>query len=298
MTRYRVTHVTTYTYDDDVTDSFGVAWVQPRQLPWQQVAGSALALDPAPSDMSTDIDFYGNRVTYFQVTEPHRTLQITATSEVEVLIAKHDLDALAAPWETARPILNRADPDAWLASEMALESVMAEHTEAVHRYGAESLRPGRPLGEAVTDLMHRIHRDFRYEKGATTVSSTVSEVLAARAGVCQDFAHLMLACLRIHGLSARYVSGYLSTTPPEGKERMVGADATHAWVSVWVPGSGEWLALDPTNDQWAGDHHVTAAWGRDYADVPPVKGVIFTDATTSTLKVSVDVSPQSPGGDA
>ncbi|CAN5138894.1 MAG: transglutaminase family protein [Nocardioides sp.] len=295
MTLYRVTHVTTYTYDDDVTDSFGVAWVQPRLLPWQQVADSAVVLDPTPSDLSTDIDFYGNQVTYFQVTEPHRTLKITATSEVEVLTSVHDLDALAAPWESARPIHNRTDPSAWLASDMALESAMAEHSEAAQRYGAESLRPGRPLGEAVTDLMHRIHREFRYEKGATTVSSTVTEILATRTGVCQDFAHLMLACLRTHGLAARYVSGYLSTTPPPGTQRMVGADATHAWVSVWVPGSGEWLALDPTNDQWAGDHHVTAAWGRDYADVPPVKGVIFTDATTSTLEVSVDVSPRPTG---
>lgn len=291
MTRYRVTHVTTYTYDEDVTDSFGVAWVQPRQLPWQQVVDAQVTLSPAPSDITTDLDFYGNQVTYFQVTEPHTQLQITASSDVEVLTPVHDLDALAAPWESARPMEGSGDPTAWQACEMALESPMAEHTEDAYLYGAVSMQPGRPLGEAVTDLMHRIHTEFAYEKGATTVSSTVTEILATRAGVCQDFAHLMLACLRTHGLAARYVSGYLSTTPPPGKERIVGADATHAWVAVWVPGSGEWLALDPTNDQWAGDLHVTAAWGRDYADVPPVKGVIFTDATTSTLEVSVDVAP-------
>lgn len=291
MTHYRVTHTTTYTYDEDVTDSFGVAHVQPRQLPWQQVSTSEVVLDPAPSDLSVSDDYYGNLVTYFQVTEPHQKLVINAISDVEVLLPVYDSDALAQPWEQARPLLGSTDPTAWQATDLVLESAMAEHTEDAYLYGEASLQPGRPIGEAVTDLMHRIHRDFTYEKGATTVSSTITEILAKRAGVCQDFAHLTLACLRTHGLAARYVSGYLSTTPPPGKERIVGADATHAWVAVWVPGSGGWLAIDPTNDQWANDLYVTAAWGRDYGDVPPVKGVIFTDAKKSLLDVSVDVAP-------
>ena len=141
--------------------------------------------------------------------------------------------------------------------------------------------------------MHRIHADFEYDATATTVTSTVAETLRARAGVCQDFAHLTIACLRAHGLAARYVSGYLATQPPPGRERVIGADASHAWVAVWLPGrgGGQWLAVDPTNDQWANDRYVTVAWGRDYGDVPPVKGVIFTEATKSTLKVSVDVAP-------
>jgi transglutaminase-like putative cysteine protease len=139
--------------------------------------------------------------------------------------------------------------------------------------------------------MQRIHRDFAYDSTATTVTSTVADVMRKRAGVCQDFAHLALACLRGHGVAARYVSGYLATQPPPGKERVVGADASHAWLAVWMPGSGQWLAIDPTNDQWANERYVTVAWGRDYGDVSPVKGIIYTKAKKSTLRVSVDVAP-------
>nr|WP_302477594.1 transglutaminase family protein [Aeromicrobium stalagmiti] len=167
---------------------------------------------------------------------------------------------------------------------------MADQTTEAHAYAAESLAPGRPVGEAVIEVMHRIHTDFAYDKTATTVTTTVDDIFDKRAGVCQDFAHLTLACLRSHGLAVRYVSGYLATTPPPGKERIVGADATHAWAAVWIPGDG-WLAVDPTNDQLVNDRYVTVAWGRDYADVPPVKGVIFTEAKKSTLKVEVDVAP-------
>ena len=157
-------------------------------------------------------------------------------------------------------------------------------------YAADSLLPGRPIGEAVTDLMHRIHADFEYDATATTVTSTVPEILAKRAGVCQDFAHFTLSCLRSHGLAARYLSGYLATEPAPGKGRVVGADASHAWAAVWL-GGDEWLAFDPTNDQWQNDRYVTVAWGRDYGDVPPVKGVIFTEARHARLDVSVDVEP-------
>lgn len=139
--------------------------------------------------------------------------------------------------------------------------------------------------------MHRIHADFAYDSTATTVTSTVADVMRTRAGVCQDFAHLALACLRGHGVAARYVSGYLATRTTAGTDRVVGADASHAWLAVWVPGSDEWLAIDPTNDKWANDRYVTVAWGRDYGDVSPVKGIIFTKAKKSTLRVSVDVAP-------
>ena len=197
---------------------------------------------------------------------------------------------MAIPWETAVPT-ERADvEDAWRAQDFALPSALADHTPEVRAYAAESLLPDRPIGESVTDLMHRINTDFTYDKTATTVTSTLEDVFEKRAGVCQDFAHLTLACLRTHGLAGRYVSGYLATQPPPGKERVFGADATHAWAAVWLPAGG-WLAIDPTNDQWANDRYVTLAWGRDYADVPPVKGVIFTEAKTSALNVEVDVAP-------
>ena len=139
--------------------------------------------------------------------------------------------------------------------------------------------------------MHRINTDFDYDSKATTVTSTVADVMTKRAGVCQDFAHLALVCLRSNGVAARYVSGYLATKPAPGKDRVVGADASHAWVAAWIPASGQWLAFDPTNDQWTADRHVTVAWGRDYGDVTPVKGIIFTKAKKSTLRVAVDVAP-------
>ena len=289
--RYRVEHVTKYTYDDDVTNSLGIAYASPRQLPWQSVAEAAVTITPTPTDQSQDVDFYGNTVTYFQVTHPHLELDVVASSVVEVSVPLYDSVALAQPWEQARPLLDPALPGAWLATDMCVASPMVEHLEAARIYGAQALRPGLSISDAVTALMHQVHADFAYDQRATTVTSTVEEILETRSGVCQDFAHLMLACLRTHGLAARYVSGYLSTAPPPGQQRLVGADATHAWVAVWLPGAEDWMMVDPTNDQWIDDRYVTVAWGRDYSDVPPVKGVIYTEATTSTLAVSVDVAP-------
>lgn len=290
MTRYRVEHRTTYTYDDDVTDSLGVGHLVPRSLPWQQVADYDVSITPEPGDLSRDEDYYGNTVTYFQVTAPHTELVVVGTGEVEVVSPVVDETAAARPWESVRPLAEPAAPGAWQATDFALPTAAVPVHGGARDYAAASLLPGRPVGEAVTDLVHRIHADFDYDPTATTVTSTVSQILAQRAGVCQDFAHFTLSALRAHGLAARYVSGYLATEPPPGKERVVGADASHAWVAVWL-GADEWLALDPTNDQWQNDRYVTLAWGRDYGDVPPLKGVIFTEATTSRLTVSVDVAP-------
>ena len=289
--KFHVWHRTTYSYDAPVTNSFGVGHLTPRALPWQNVATPEVTIEPMPADLTHELDYYGNHATYFQVTTPHTELRVLAASDVEVLVPTYDESALAQPWESALPTRRRDDPDSWKAVDFALESSRVAHTEQARAYGAGSLLPGRPIGEAVTDLMHRIYTDFTYEVGATTVTSTVDDVLAKRAGVCQDFAHLTIACLRTHGLAARYISGYLATSPPPGRERIVGADASHAWVAVWVPGTKNWLAVDPTNDQWVNDRYITAAWGRDYGDVSPLKGVIFSDAKKSTLTVEVDVAP-------
>ena len=305
--RYRVRHVTTYGYDDQVTDSLGIAHLVPRAQPWQQVPTYAVRVEPEPLDLRHESDFHGNLATYFQVTEPHDRLVVDAVSEVVVSAPATSERTLRRPWESARPLVRPQAPGAWRATEYALPSAAVEQHPDATAYAAASFTPRRPVGEAVGDLIHRIHADFGYDQTATTVTSTVPEVLAARAGVCQDFAHLALACLRGHGLAARYVSGYLSTEPGPGRERVVGADASHAWVAVWLgcpeagdgpgvgagdgAGDGEWLAVDPTNDQRVTDRHVTVAWGRDYTDVPPVKGVIFSEAKTSTLRVSVDVAP-------
>lgn len=290
MTRYRVEHRTTYTYDEDVTDSFGIGHLIPRSLPWQQVDGYDVAVIPQPGDISRDADYYGNTVLYFQVTAPHQELVVVGSGEVDVAVPIVDDGRLAQPWEASRPLVIPSQPGAWQATDFALASSAVPLHVGARDYAATSLTTGRPIGEAVTDLMHRIHAEFEYDATATTVTSTVPEILAKRAGVCQDFAHLTLSALRAHGLAARYISGYLATEPPPGKERIVGADASHAWVAVWLGGE-EWLALDPTNDQWQNDRYVTLAWGRDYGDVPPLKGVIFTEATKSQLLVSVDVAP-------
>jgi len=293
---WRVRHTTSYAYDDVVTDSIGLGHLVPRSLPWQQVASYDVRTDPGASDVSHDEDHYGNVATYFQVTEPHTRLEIEAVSEVTVSDSAPPEADLARAWETARPLRAPRLPGAWLAADFALPSAAVAQVPEAASYAEASFATGRPLGEAVTDLAARIHADLDYDPTATTVTSTVAEVLASRAGVCQDFAHLALACLRSQGLAARYVSGYLATEPAPGRDRVVGADASHAWVAVWVPstagGDGSWLAVDPTNDQRAGTRHVTVAWGRDYGDVAPLKGVIVTEARESTLTVSVDVAPR------
>jgi transglutaminase-like putative cysteine protease len=170
-----------------------------------------------------------------------------------------------------------------------LPSPLVDLAPAVAAYARPSFDAGRPLGEALVDLLARISADFAYKPGTTTVRTTLPEVLRKRTGVCQDFAHLAIGCLRSLGLATRYVSGYLETTPPPGRPKLLGADASHAWASVFVPGRG-WVDIDPTNDQFVDSSYVVAGWGRDYDDVPPLKGVIFTDAKTSTMRVSVDLA--------
>ncbi|MFE9583309.1 transglutaminase N-terminal domain-containing protein [Nocardia sp. NPDC006044] len=292
--RYRVAHRTTYCYSDEVTSSYGRAYLTPREFPGQRLLSHDLSIDPVPSDQSVGPDVYGNTTSYFHVTAEHRTLVVTGESLVEVDRPDRAANGPAAQaWEHARP----SGATGPLAVEFTLDLQPPEITPEVRAYAAESLTPGRPLIDALAELNTRIHTDFTYRSGSTTVSTKVADVFAARAGVCQDFARIGVACLRSHGLAARYVSGYLATDPPPGKERMVGADATHAWSAVWVPDAdehdrtGHWIDFDPTNDQFGDERYVTVAWGRDYADVPPLRGIIYTDAKESTITVSVDVSP-------
>ena len=198
-----------------------------------------------------------------------------------------------APWEIARPV----GLDGALATEFTLDLQPPEITDELRAYAAPSFEPGRPLIEVLRDLTSRIYSDFTYRSGSTTVSTQVSEVLAAREGVCQDFARLAIACLRANGLAASYVSGYLATDPPPGKERMIGIDATHAWASVWTP-QNQWLGLDPTNDQMVDERYIIVGFGRDYADVPPLRGIIYTDSESSVIDVAVDVAPYEGGSAA
>ncbi|WP_197381277.1 transglutaminase family protein [Mycolicibacterium mengxianglii] len=287
--RYQVTHQTMYRYSDVVTSSYGRGFLTPRDSVRQRCLSYALDIDPSAADSSVSRDVYGNISSYFHITARHYRLNVTARSVVEVDApppALYTAGAASAPWEGARP----TGIDGALAAEFTLDLHKPEITDAVRRYAAPSFIPGRPLIDVLTDLNGRIFTDFTYRSGSTTVSTRVAEVLEAREGVCQDFARLAIACLRANGLAASYISGYLATDPPPGKERMVGADATHAWAAVWTP-TGEWLGLDPTNDQMVDERYITVGWGRDYADVPPLRGIIYTDSESSVIDVAVDVAP-------
>jgi transglutaminase-like putative cysteine protease len=287
--RYRVTHRTEYRYSDIVTSSYGRGYITPRDCERQRCLAHELRIAPAPADSSTSRDTHGNVSSYFHVTEPHRTLTITSDSIVEVDPPPADLydsGSARAPWEAARP----AGLDGALAAEFTLDLNPPEITDEVRDYAAPSFVPGRPLIEVLRDLTSRIHTDFTYRSGSTTVSTGVAEVLVAREGVCQDFARLAIACLRANGLAASYESGYLATDPPPGKDRMVGIDATHAWVAVWTL-QNHWLGLDPTNDQMVDERYIIVGRGRDYADVPPLRGIIYTNSESSVIDVAVDVAP-------
>ena len=290
---YQVTHRTVYRYSDVVTSSYGRGFLTPRDLPRQRCLSHELVIEPEAADSSTSRDVYGNISSYFHVTERHQTLSITSESVVEVDPPPPELyggGSARAPWEIARPV----GLDGALATEFILDLQPPEITDELRAYAAPSFEPGRPLIEVLRDLTSRIYSDFTYRSGSTTVSTQVAEVLTAREGVCQDFARLAIACLRANGLAASYVSGYLATDPPPGKERMIGIDATHAWASVWTP-QNQWLGLDPTNDQMVDERYIIVGFGRDYADVPPLRGIIYTDSERSMIDVAVDVAPYEGG---
>jgi len=288
---YRVTHRTEYVYESEVSSSYGELHLQPRDLPGQVCRESRLRIEPEPHDFRQRTDFYGNRTAYFAVLEAHTRLSITAESVVDVDGRRAGL-ALAGDqaWEVVRDRLrlDRAG-DLLEARDFLLDSPMVAASPALLAYAAPSFPSGWPLVEALADLTTRINHDFAYKPGSTSVGTSLVELLERREGVCQDFALLAIGCLRSLGLAARYVSGYIETYPPPGRPRIVGADASHAWASAFVPDVG-WLDLDPTNDQFVTDRYVTTAWGRDYRDVSPVRGVIYTESKDTEMEVSVDVA--------
>jgi transglutaminase-like putative cysteine protease len=288
---YRVVHRTEYTYESEVTSSYGELYVLPRDAPGQVCLSSSVRIEPEPHDYRERLDFFGNRAAYFAVLEPHTRLTVTAESVVDVNRPGSLLLPVDQAWETIRDRLH-IDPaeDAFDARGFVLRSPKVVVSPEVEAYAAESFPPGRALTEALVDLTARIYNDFAYEPGATSVRTTITELLERRKGVCQDFAHLAVGCLRSVGLAGRYVSGYLETVPPPGKPRLVGGDVSHAWASVFVPDAG-WVDLDPTNNRFVSDRYVINAFGRDYGDVSPLRGVIYTESMKNKLEVSVDVAP-------
>lgn len=287
--RYRIRHVTEYRYPEEVNLCHNETRLTPRGTPRQRCVLASVVCEPAPVYRSDREDFFGNRVSFFTIEQPHAVLRVIAQSTVEVGDAC-ELDLLRdTPWEEARDRLDRDTGEAMLdARPYRLESPRIPALPGLKGYAAPSFTPGRPLREAVADLMARIHGDFEYDPGFTTVTTPLEAVLEHRRGVCQDFAHLAIGCLRATGLAARYVSGYLETRPPPGRKKLQGTDASHAWFSVFDPDQG-WLDFDPTNNLVPMERHITLAWGRDYTDVSPLKGVLFGGGESHGLSVAVDV---------
>ena len=287
--KYRVVHKTEYRYGASVSQCHNLAHLRPRNLPTQQCLGHRLQIDPLPMDLAEHEDFFGNHVSYFSIQQPHEVLTVTATSEMQLDPASQLPLGEDMPWDTVRRLLAQPQTDAVRDNrQYVLDSPHAAAAAELEAYASGSFTPGRPLLEAVHDLMARVHHEFTYDPGFSTVSTPLSEVLASRRGVCQDFAHLGIACLRSLGLAARYVSGYIETEPPPGKEKQPGTDESHAWFSVYLPDVG-WHDFDPTNNQVPLDQHITTAWGRDYADVTPLKGVIFGGDPGRHPEVAVDL---------
>lgn len=287
--RYRITHKTEYEYKEAVSLSYNEARLLPRLNPAQECLASRLEISPPPADYRERTDFFGNRTAYFSIRDTHRTFTVIAVSEIDIKTQGASLNfSNGIDWESVRELLAFGTDTLTLeAKQFALDSPFVAASETLAHYAAPSFTPGRPLLAAVHDLMQRIYADFTFDPDSTTLATPLAEVLEHRRGVCQDFAHLAIGCLRAQGLAARYVSGYIETLPPPGKEKLVGADASHAWFSVYLPEVG-WMDFDPTNNQIPGDQHITVGWGRDYGDVTPLKGVIF-GGQEHELKVSVEV---------
>ncbi len=278
--RYRVRHQTVYQYSEDVSLSHSLVTCQPRNTERQQCLHSDTWIEPTPTFWERRRDALGNWIGYFSLEERHRRLTIVCRSQVEV--QPRGQIGSTAPWEGLLPdhpgLYQFLYPTPW--------TTCAE----CKGYAAPSFTPGRPALGALLDLTARIHKDFRYRPGSTDVSTPIAQVMQGRSGVCQDFAHVLVCCARHFGLPARYVSGYLLTTPPPGQARLVGADASHAWASIWLPDLG-WVDFDPTNNCVCDEHHVVLAWGRDYQEVAPMRGVVLGGGR-QTIQVGVDVVPE------
>src|SRR5271170_7638149 len=290
---YRIVHRTTYRYKFPVSLGNHVACLKPRNLPHQRPVRNELTIQPSPATLTQRLDYFGNTLCFFTVQEQHRELVVETCSEVEMEESKPPhikVPEANLAWEDVAMLLAAERSAAAMeACQFCFESPRIRVRPEYAAYALQSFTPGRPMVEALLDLTARIHTDFRFDSKSTTVRTPTEEVFRKRRGVCQDFAHVQIACLRSINLAARYVSGYLRTYPPPGKPRLIGADASHAWVSAYCPGIG-WLDVDPTNNLVPTNGHVTLAWGRDYGDVSPLRGLILGGGAHK-LHVGVDMEP-------
>ena len=287
---YLVRHRTTYRYLQDVSHSWHLAHLRPRVTPVQAVHDSSITLSLEPASRVAREDYFRNPCEWFSIDQPHTLLEVLAQSRVTVRPAPERTSRDSSPWEEVRVRLeNPQDDETRDAVQYLFDSPMTKFRSNIAAYGSVSFPPHRPILAGAMELMNRIHKDFRYDTTVTDVSTPLDRVFEIRAGVCQDLAHVGIASMRAIGLPARYVSGYLLTVPPPGKPRLLGADASHAWFSVWAPPFG-WVDLDPTNNVVVGESHVTSSWGRDYGDVAPVAGIIL-GGHDHVVEVGVDVIP-------
>ncbi|WP_440905991.1 transglutaminase family protein [Catenovulum sp. SX2] len=287
--KYTIKHTTTYSYSEPVNLCQNHARLTPISNQYQQCLTTEIVTSPTVDYLQSFIDYFGNRVSVFDIPTQHEVLQVTAISEVEIY-NRQQINMLGwqMPWESVvQALANPITPQTLKAAEFTLVSAFTRYQAEMKDYALQSFTPNRPIVEACEDLMARIFSDFQYESGATTISTPLAEVFASKKGVCQDFAHFALACLRSIGLAGRYVSGYIETFPPEGQEKLEGADATHAWFALYVPDVG-WVDFDPTNNVLPNDQHITLAVGRDFADVTPLKGIVFGGGMHQ-LAVAVDM---------
>jgi transglutaminase-like putative cysteine protease len=288
--KYNVVHITRYFYTETATLCHNQAHLTPRETAWQTPISTKLEITPEPGAVQVWTDAFGNRATYFSIEQSHRELSVVAKCQVEVQNRSNGTERPDLGWEEAvSQIENPMICAQYDATVYLCRTMQADRVDAVREYGRKSFPAGRSLFESVLELTERIHSDFQFDPTASNISTPAAEILMRRRGVCQDFAHLQIACLRSLGLAARYVSGYLVTQPPPGRLKLIGADATHAWASVFFPGWG-WVDFDPTNRQIANAEYITVAWGRDYSDVSPMCGV-FLGGGAHAMAVSVDVTP-------
>ena len=289
--RFSVVHRTEYDYSAAMTDGYTVAYLLPRETPFQHVESAVLHTEPDVDEDAKQIDVFGNTVVRIGVHHPHDRFVVTSRSVVEALPPPtwETLQKSTVTWEEAAAAVEQLHGDDALdVGPYAAVTARTPSLPGVQSFAAEMFTPQRRLVDAVDALCSRIYREFEFDSAFSDISTPVDAVIAARRGVCQDFAHLSISCLRAVGLAARYVSGYIETGRPPGEEQLAGADVSHAWCSVWSPDLG-WLDLDPTNDQFPPTRHVTVGWGRDYFDVAPVRGVVIGPSAEQTLSVAVDV---------
>lgn len=283
---YRLHHATTYDYAFPVVLGTHFMHLLPRERPGQVIREAELSISPEPDSRRNEVDHFGNLTTTVSLTLPHRQFAVSLSATVDVRQPAPPPPEQTAAWEEiAGTAMRRPD-----LAEFCLASPLAAPDAEIAGYARSSFPAGQPVLAGLTDLNRRLYADLKYRSGVTHTGTTATQVLKTRSGVCQDYAHLMIAALRALGLPARYVSGYLRTYPVEGKEKHRGADQSHAWASAWIGDAHGWVDFDPTNNLLVSDEHVTLAWGRDFQDVSPLRGIILGGGRHS-LRVNVDLDP-------